>query len=416
MSRGKVVDLFCGAGGASLGFVKAGFEIVGAVDAEKQALDTYEENLCENDLNQYPGSVSFESPLRANLGREFAEWEDGELESVAFEDIRDYFGLEPGEVDVICGCPPCQNFSSLRDTESWPEGKPKDDLLRAYVEFVREEKPDTVFFENVSNIMKAGEDVPSAYVDWLVSAMSEIVRDGDSATEGGYGHALEVVNAADYGVPQRRERTIGVFVYGADDDDIVLPNPTHAEDPEEGSSLKRWKTVRDVIFRDDLKTDLELGQKQVGIEGYPDDPEHRTRRHQESTVEMAKAIRRHGRSWTDLRGTEDEDLIKECHQNLKSGAESAYGIMAPDMPCRTLTTRCTTISSGRFTHPTENRSITFREAALLMDFPDWYRLPNTNKYAERAVGNAVPPTLVEKMTEAIPDQTSAVRNANNSLA
>lgn len=398
MSKGKVVDLFCGAGGASLGFVQAGYEVVGAIDAYERALNTYRKNLCERPFDEYSGSVSFDAPLRADLSRGYEDEDvDDELPSVTFEDIRDEFDLEKGEIDVICGCPPCQNFSSLRDTNPWPDGKPKDNLLRAYVEFIEEEVPDVVFFENVSNIMNAGEEVPTDYVDWLVRRMATIARDGDAMEERGYGYELRVVNAADYGVPQKRDRTIGIFVYGAEDSEIELSEPTHAENPRDGKNVKRWVTVRDTIQREDLKEDLELGQKQVGIDGYPDDPAHRARRHHDSTVEMIRAIRRHGESWKDLRGTENEDLIKNCHQNMNSGAASAYGIMSWNEPAPTMTTRCTNVSSGRFTHPAEDRGITFREAALLMDFPIWYELPSTNQDAERVVGNAVPPTLLKNI-------------------
>lgn len=400
MSRGKVVDLFCGAGGASLGFVQAGYEVVGAVDAYQRALDTYEENLCDRDLDEYGGSVSFDEPMRADLSRGYEDsGVDDDLSTVTFEDIREYFDLEESEVDVICGCPPCQNFSSLRDTDPWPEGKPKDNLLRAYVEFIEEATPGMVFFENVSNIMNAGDEVSTDYVDWLVRQMRSITRDGDSRAEGGYGRALDVVNAANYGVPQKRCRTIGLFVYDADDEEVELPDTTHAQDPD--SDEEKWVTIRDRIRRDDLKEDLELGQKQVGIDGYPDDPAHRARNHHDSTVEMIRAIRKHGGSWKDLRGTDDENLIKECHQNLDSGASSAYGIMEWDEPAPTMTTRCTNVSSGRFTHPSEDRSITFREAALLMGFPEWFELPSTNVDAERVIGNAVPPRLVKKMAKPV---------------
>lgn len=408
MNRGKVVDFFCGAGGASLGFVKAGFEIVGAVDAYERALETYETNLCNRELGDYPGKVSFDEPLQADLSRGYEDEDvDEDLPTITFDDIREYFDLKPREVDVICGCPPCQNFSSLRDTDPWPDGKPKDNLLRAYVEFIQEEVPDVVFFENVSNILNAGDEVPTSYVDWLVRKMRNINRDGDSNGEGGYGHVLQVVNAADYGVPQKRRRTIGIFVYGAESEKVTIPEPTHAENPSQESEQQEWRKVRDAIQRDDLKEDLELGQKQVGIEGYPDDPAHRSRRHRESTVEMIQAIRRHGGSWKDLRGTDDEHLIKDCHQDLDSGAASAYGIMDWDEPALTLTTRCTNVSSGRFTHPSEDRAITFREAALLMDFPRWFELPSVNQDAERVVGNAVPPTLVEAIAESIPAEKTA---------
>lgn len=398
MSKGKVVDLFCGAGGASLGFVQAGYEVVGAVDAYERALNTYQKNLCQRPLDEYSGSVSFDAPLLADLSRGYEDNNvEDKLQTVTFEDIREEFDLEKGEIDVICGCPPCQNFSSLRDTDPWPSGKPKDNLLRAYVEFIEEEIPDVVFFENVSNIMNAGEDVPTDYVDWLVRRMATMTRIGDTLEDGGYGYELGVVNAANFGVPQKRNRTIGLFVYGTEDSELELPEPTHTESPGDDEDLRKWTTVRDTIRRDELKEDLDLGQKQVGIDHYPDDPAHRAHRHHDSTVKMIKAIRRHGGSWRDLRGTEDENLIKKCHQNISSGAASAYGIMSWDEPAPTMTTRCTNVSSGRFTHPSEDRGITFREAALLMDFPMWYELPSTNQDAERVVGNAVPPTLVKKM-------------------
>ena len=119
--------------------------------------------------------------MPADLSRGYEDDDvDDDLRSVTFEDIREYFDLEEGEVDVICGCPPCQNFSSLRDTEPWPKGKPKDNLLRAYVEFIEEATPELVFFENVSNIMNAGDEVSTDYVDWLVRQMRSITRDSDS--------------------------------------------------------------------------------------------------------------------------------------------------------------------------------------------------------------------------------------------
>jgi DNA (cytosine-5)-methyltransferase 1 len=332
---------------------------------------------------------------------------DDELPEIVFKDIRDYFGLEPGEVDVICGCPPCQNFSSLRDTEPWPEDKPKDNLLRSFVEFIKEEVPGIVFFENVRNIMTAGEEVPSTYIDWLTRSMSEIIRNGDLKEEGGYGVSIDVLNAADYGVPQHRERTIGLFVYGQDNGEISLPMQTHAEKLDEDGDLNKWVSVKEALGRhNNLKHDLESGEKQIDVEGYPDDPEHRARRHHKRTIERMKAIRQHGQSWRDLIDTDDDEFIVDAHKDLESGAHAAYGIMDGDNPAPTLTTRCTTPSCGRFTHPEMNRAITFREAALLMTFPRWFKLPDKNDAAERVVGNAVPPELVEHIAEAIPDVTA----------
>jgi DNA (cytosine-5)-methyltransferase 1 len=393
----KAIDLFCGAGGASVGLAKAGIEVVGAVDADEDAVKTYKRNLCDKELDDFDGAVSFDEPLRADLSRGLIDDVDDDLEPVDFYDICNHFDIEPDEVDIICGCPPCQNYSSLRDTEPWPEYKPKDTLLRTFVEYIKEGKPDVVLFENVRGILSAGQEEPTDYIDWFLRQMRSISWSWESDEAGGYGVDLRVVNAANYGVPQRRHRTIGLFVYGADDEKVSIPDPTHAENPDPESDLKEWRSVSDAIERDNLKQDLDLGQKQIGIEGYPDDPAHRARRHHDSTVEMIKAIRKHGDSWKDLRDTEDDDLIKECHQDLETSAGAAYGIMDGSKPAPTLTTRCANVSSGRFTHPEENRAITFREAALLMTFPEDFELPDKNGAAERVVGNAVPPVLIESI-------------------
>lgn len=402
MTKGNVVDLFCGAGGASLGFAMAGYDIVGAVDADEQALQTYEKNLCDgNLLDDDEGDVTFDEPMRADLSRGYEDPPtDDDIPLIVFEDIREFFDFEPGDVDIICGCPPCQNFSSLRDTEPWPENQAKDNLLRAFVEFVEEEVPEVVFFENVSNIMSAGDEVPTTYVDWLTRSMKSITREGDSEEEGGYGVDLRVLNTADYGVPQRRKRTIGLFVYGRDSSEISLPEPTHSRDPDEGE--EPWKSVKEAFDEvEDLKQDLKSGENQDGVPGYPDDVAHRARNHHQSTIDRMRVIRKHGNSWRDLLDTDDDEHIVDAHTEVEGGAHSAYGIIDGELPAPTMTTRCTTPSCGRFTHPEQNRGLTPREAALLMTFPRWFELPSQNGAAERVVGNAVPPEFVSKIASSL---------------
>ena len=160
------------------------------------------------------------------------------------------------------------------------------------MKFGKQGTPDVVLFENVEGILTAGEDDPTAYVDWFQGQMESITREEDSEATEGYGSVLDVLNAANYGVPQRHRRTIGLFVYGVDDSEVELPEQTHTEDPDEGSEREPWRKVKHVIYRDDLKQDFDLGKKQVDIEGYPDDPGHRTRRHRDSTIEMIRAIRK----------------------------------------------------------------------------------------------------------------------------
>lgn len=343
----KAVDLFAGGGGGSMGLERAGIEVVGAVDFDETAVETF----CNNPVEIEP-------------------WQ-ADLTEVDFWDIADHYGFNPDDVDLVMGCPPCQNFSSLRDTRPWPEDEPKDDLLKAFYQHIREAFPDYVLFENVPGIAHTDG---GAYLEWLKKRMREL----------GYGMAIEVLNAEDYGVPQNRKRTIGLFVKGARDGEIQFPEPTHAPlDEAWERGLHRRKDVRDAI--EDLPA-LSSG------ETWEDDPAHRARSHQESTLEIIRAVPKDGGSRTDI---QDDDLILDCHKRLSksSGAGNVYGRMEWDSSAPTLTTRCTSPSSGRFIHPDQDRGITFREAARLMDFPD-FELPAQNSAAERVIGNAVPPHLI----------------------
>lgn len=351
MSRRAVVDLFSGAGGASLGFKQLkGFDVRGAVDVDKTACEVYRENLDIAPLN-------------------------GDLLELEFDDIRRHFGLSKDEVDVLVGCPPCQNFSSLRDTSPWPEGEPKDELLVAFVDLILRASPKVVLFENVPGILNTDN---GKYVNWFRTWMKKA----------GYGVAMDVVNAADYGVPQARERTIAFCVHGAGDDQVSIPDPTHARpDKAKDNGKLPWKTVEDAIG--DLPP-LGAGDRCNEING------HRARNHQSTTLELIRAIPTDGGSRKDL----PEDLELDCHKRLgDNSAGNVYGRMAWEDPAPTLTTRCTTPSCGRFIHPDQDRAISPREAARLMTFPDSFHLPEKNKYAERVIGNAVPPMLIETLVD-----------------
>jgi len=366
----KAVDLFCGAGGASIGLERLNVDVVGAVDKYEEAIETY-----------------------ADCPETSVEPWNADLTEVDFQDIADHFEFDPDDIDIVMGCPPCQNFSSLRDTEDWDPAEPKDELLLAFVRLVAQADPDVVIFENVPGLLaKDG----GQYVRWLKHRMNPEYRqellvepesdaDGDDIPALNYGMAFEVVNAADYGVPQKRRRTIGLFVKGASNEDVEIPEPTHSGNPE--SDRLPWRTVEDAIG--DLPA-LERGEEHNEIDG------HRARRHQENTMEIIRAIP-DGGDRRDLIGT---DLELDCHQEMDDDDQSAaniYGRMWADEPAPTLTTRCTSPSCGRFLHPDQDRALTFREAARLMTFPDKMQLPSKNNHAERVVGNAVPPILIQNL-------------------
>lgn len=206
-----VVDLFCGAGGASAGFKQAGFDVKGAVDIDEDAMATYEENL---DIQPYDRDLSDDS--------------------VTFSEIRDHFDIGEDEVDVISGCPPCQNFSSLRDTTPWPDNEPKDELLQSFLDLVDEEHPPMVFFENVPGILTSDGGQYAKYWKDKMNSMN-------------YGFDFQVVNTAQYGVPQERKRAVGLCVLDADHGNVTIPEPTHGLSSNPDNDLEPWVTVKDAI-------------------------------------------------------------------------------------------------------------------------------------------------------------------------
>jgi len=366
----KAVDLFCGAGGGSIGLERINVDVVGAVDNYAHAVETYEK---APETNVRP-------------------W-NKDLTEVNFSDIADHFEFDVDEIDIVMGCPPCQNFSSLRDTDPWPPGESKDELLQTFVRHVSQADPNIVIFENVPGLVttEGGQ-----YSRWLKHRMNPRSRrellgepKADMSSEEipqlNYGMAFDVVNSADYGVPQKRQRTIGLFVKDAADDEVKIPKPTHIPDGK-NSSLLPWKSVEKTIG--DLP-DLKRGEKSE------QDEAHRARRHQDDTMEIIRTIPEGG-DRRDIAGT---DLELDCHEKMDSetSAGNIYGRMWRNEPAPTLTTRCTSPSSGRFLHYEQNRAITFREAARLMTIPDDVFLPEYNSHAERVIGNAVPPILVQNL-------------------
>ena len=340
----NAIDLFCGAGGGSLGLIDAGINVIGGVDADPISCEVYEKNL------------------------KVKSW-CKDLREVSYSQILDHFNVENNDINILMGCPPCQNFSSLRNTRPWPDGEPKDELLMTFLRHIRDGRPPIVIFENVPGILTADE---GKYLKYFIKQIKKL----------GYGVAWKKINAADFGVPQIRERVITFGVMGARDEDIKFPEGTHKK--MKNKSIKNcWKTTMDAIG--DLPK-LKSGESSSI-------PNHEARTHEPETIKRFKKIPKDGGGRKDL----PKDLWLKCHLNLK-GADSVYGRMWWNKPAPTMTTRCTTPSSGRFIHPEQNRGITVREAARIQSFPDKFIFPEVIGSASRLVGNAVPPRLISTIT------------------
>lgn len=333
------VDLFAGAGGLSLGFHLAdvGYTPVFAVEHEPAAAETFERNFgCE----VFAGDI---------------------------EDGPEY----PDEVDVIIGGPPCQGFSPLgrdRDDESRAR---LNGLWKHYLDAVRTLQPKAFVIENVPEFQRSAQFL-------------ELLRLLDTDTElRAYTPAFGVLNAADYGVPQRRRRGILVAVRDHEGDLPWPPPPTHGPDSPDGLA---YATVRDAFDG--------LPSRTKGTDPYiVGDVQHLHfgRRPLASSLERYKAIPPGGNRF-DLMANRP-DITPACWLNKPTGTTDVMGRMLWDQPSATIRTEFFKPEKGRYLHPTANRVISHREAARIQSFPDWYVFEGTKIQIARQIGNAVPPDL-----------------------
>lgn len=333
MKKSIAIDLFSGCGGLTLGLKQAGFRVVGAVDNDNLSVATYKAN--------HP---------------EVFVWEK-DISEVKTLTVKRKLGIRKRKLDLLAGCPPCQGFSTMRTLNgSRVIIDPRNYLIEEFYRFVKDFMPKAVMLENVPGLAYDGR------FKAFLEQMSGL----------GYIGNYDVLNAADYGVPQRRRRLIYLAGY--------------KKKVEFTPKSKKQKTIKDVI----------ANLPPAGTSGDPihDLPEKRTER----ILELIKKIPKNGGSRTDL---PEEDQL-ECHKKC-TGFKDVYGRMTWDDVAPTLTSGCFNPSKGRFLHPEENRAITMREAALLQGFPRNYKFSATDNKVAIAlmIGNALPPPLIASHGKAI---------------
>ena len=347
--RFKAIDLFCGAGGLSIGLKKSGFRICLGVDIDESALKTYKYNL-----------------KRTKVLKE-------DIKKVTGEKITKLTGIKKGDNFLLAGCPPCQGFSSLGKRDVNDE---KNGLVYEYIRIINELEPTFILMENVPGMFTGvGKEIFKKVIEKL---------------EKKYHVEYDILNAADYGVAQIRKRLVlhGIRqdVYsniGLDERKLkILPVPTHSKEKRKG--YKKWVTVRKAIF--DLPI-LEAGAS------YDDDiiKNHKARSLSKTNIERLQEIRFHG----GKRELISDKLQLQCHKKEKVSYTDTYGIMDPDKPAPTITSGCTIISKGRYCHPTQNRGLSIREAARLQSFDDKFEFRGNMGEMSLQIGNAVPPKLAQ---------------------
>lgn len=344
----SAVDLFCGIGGLTHGFIKSRLNVIAGIDSDQTCAFAYKQNNSEADF------------LPINIKDFMAD------------QLRDLY--PPGHVRVLVGCAPCQPFSNHRNKAK--RNKEIDltltddryKLLDEFLRLVREVQPEIVSMENVPQVRNY--NVFGEFISELNNLGYHL---SDFSTP---------VYCPDYGVPQKRERLV---LLASRLGPISLIEPTHSED--------NYKTVAQTIGKLEAIADGETSTK---------DSIHRARKLSETNLKRIRSIKA-GQNWTNL----SEDLISPCHKK-DSGKTftSPYSRMTWDDLAPTMTTHCTGFSNGRFGHPVQDRAISLREAALLQSFPQTYKFVEDGSSINvgdiaRHIGNAVPPALAAAIGRSI---------------
>lgn len=332
----NAVDFFCGGGGMTKGLIDAGINVVFGLDYNPACQATYENN------NHIP-----------YLNQDISQVTGAYLQEV-------YPILNDSDDLLLVGCAPCQPFSSQRHSEVEHVAV---NLLNEFGRLVAELLPAHVLVENVPGIEKRGEAVFARFLTTL--------------TQHNYAYEYHVLNAKDYGVPQNRRRLILIASRLIQP---VFPIPTH------GPGLLPYVTVYDTIHD---YPHLEAGHTDKNI------PNHRSAALSALNAQRIEATPHDGGGRADW----PDALRLACHSNGHAGHTDVYGRMAWNQVSPTLTSKCFSISNGRFGHPEQNRAISLREAASLQSFPDDYIFEGSLQEIGRQIGNAVPVLLAHRIGE-----------------
>ncbi|MBA8838830.1 DNA cytosine methyltransferase [Ochrobactrum sp. RH2CCR150] len=330
-----VFDFFSGCGGTSKGFQAAGLVPAFALDFDKDAGATFQKN--------FPQTVFSSTDI--------TRFNPEEIEDL----VKSY------DIKLFCGCAPCQPFT--RQNTQKPDKK--TDLRRSLLSYfglqVERFLPDYIFVENVPGIQKvAGNSTLTRFIKRLEAL--------------GYKTAVGIIEAQRYGVPQRRRRLV---LLASKHGEINLPDETHG--PQAGTG---YSTVRDWIAH--------LPAIRAG-ETHPVILNHRAASLSEINLKRIRA--------TPIEGTRADwptELRLHCHTKTGySGHTDVYGRMRWDGPATGLTTRCISLSNGRYGHPEQDRAISVREAASLQTFPDTFEFLGSLNSQAKQIGNAVPVVLAQ---------------------
>lgn len=342
-----MIDLFSGVGGLSLGFEMAGFTVVLANEYDESIAKAYVQNrphtrMIVNDITKLPIDSTF-SPYR-------------------------------NKVDLIVGGPPCQGFSQKGKRKTIHDER--NFLFKYYYEVVSLVKPTYFVMENVPNLLTAENGYFKKEITELFKGL-------------GYTISSDVLNAADFGVPQNRKRAVIIGKLGSEA--IELPVPI-----EERVTI--WDAISDLAYLNSGEGEEKQSYK------YEPQSQYQRKLRENSDYLYNHVATKHSDLALERLKLIPPNMGKEVlppEHRTKSIYSGTWSRMLKDDVSVTITTRFDTPSSGRFTHPFLDRAITVREAARIQSFPDSFVFYGNKGSQMKQVGNAVPPLLAKAIADVI---------------
>lgn len=381
MAEIKLMDLFCGTGGFSKGFEnceKVQYKAILGVDVLTVAISTFKLN--------HPEASCIANDIR-KVRRRY---------------IVDDMNIRPSDVDLIIGGPPCQGFSSIRPFRSSNEDDPRNNLFEEFASFVNYFRPRAFVIENVVGLVThKGEET----IEALEECFHAI----------GYDIDWMIINAAHFGIPQKRERLIIIGVERGGK--IVFPTPTHKYNgptigyrmrdkmllPDEPTlfnsemSLPPAITVADAI--DDLPpVKAGMCEKRYAISPKNDYQRDRRKGQSELTLHGATA---HTNRMLEIIKHAGKNITSIPKHLITSGFSSCYSRLDADEPSPTITVNFVHPASNRCVHPNQDRALTPREGARIQSFDDDFLFAGSRTQIVKQIGNAVPPLLGNVIGESL---------------
>jgi DNA (cytosine-5)-methyltransferase 1 len=444
------IDLFCGCGGFTLGMLRAGFRCLAAIDFDPKAVATLRTNLADR---THPGFA----PVAQVLERDLTEFGPEQLAALLSANPHSAFRNPQSAVDVIVGGPPCQGFSKVRRVDGTNNGPrlihdPRRHLYRDFLRYVDFFQPRLFVMENVLGLRSASGG------EYFTAVQKEARELGRAAGKPGYRVHGQIEDAWELGVPQKRHRQLiigvrndfpGYFIpdlkpaprvgrdafhrvpisrSGVSRDGVEsVPTVPWRVPSSSPKSEARWSLVTSpptVLW--DAIGDLPILRAGGGDQEREYDLDRRCDHvdQQGNTalrylcavleIDRARKLTNHTARPHSDRDLRDFARLKEGESSAaamrrgvqfefpydKSTFKDRYTRQSRWGPCSTIMAHLSK-DGLMFIHPTQNRSLTPREAARVQTFPDWFRFPASRTQAYRLIGNAVPPLVAEAVGLAV---------------